>query len=206
MAIDLRPIMIAPDSAESDIAFNVGKAVSPFTGSEQGVELPGAKWVLTFNYRDLGPSYGRQFKAIKAQLRGGAEIAHIYDLSYIPRRLTEPGNPLVNGANQSGILLAVDGVTPNTTVYEYGDQISYLSTDGFYRMHMVTGPAVSNGTGQVNIPILPPMRNPPQDNSQVVSVKPSVTVTLADSSSVSVDGVIHAASYTFLEYLYNMLP
>lgn len=203
--IDLRAIMISPDSAESDISHNVSKAVSPFTGSEQGVALPGDKWVLTFNYKDLGPSYGRQFKAIKAMLRGGAEVAHIHDLSYIPRRLVEPGAPLINGANQAGTLLNVDGVTPNTTVYEFGDQISYLCSDGCFRMHMVTGPAVSDGLGQVKIPIMPPLRNPPVDNAAVNSVKPSITVTLMDSSAVSVSTVIHAASFTFLEYLFNMV-
>lgn len=201
--IDLRNTLFAPDSAKSDILNNVGIAASPFTGGVQVVELPGARWKLTFQYDSLSAKYGRQLKAIKAMLRGGAEIAHIYDLSYLPRRDSEPGTPIVNGANQAGGILVTSGWLANTDVLEIGDQVSYLSTDGMYRMHMVTATVTSNASGVANIPILPPLRNPPVNGSSVSSIQPSVTVMLTDGGEVSIDGMLHSATLVLTEALYG---
>lgn len=176
--IDLRSTLFAPDSAKADIVSNVGIAASPFTGGIQVTELPGAKWKLTFGYDSLSAKYGRQLKAIKAMLRGGAEVAHIHDLSYLPRRSAEPGVPIVNGANQAGGVLASSGWTPGIAILEMGDQISYLCSDGMYRMHMVTGAVSSDGSGNANIPISPPLRNPPVNATPISSINPSVSVIL----------------------------
>lgn len=205
MAVDLRPILIAPDTAASDIISNVGTAVSPFTGGMQQTELPGAKWKLTFGYSKLNSTQGRVLKAIKSMLRGGAQIAHIYDLSYLPRRIAEPGVPVVNGSAQTGIFLSVGGLTPSVPAYDIGDQVSYLSTDGFYRMHMVTGSVSSNSAGVAIVPILPPIRNPPVQASAVDSVKPAVSCMWQDGGEVSVDHMMHATSFVFLEALYAIL-
>ncbi|MCW2763973.1 MAG: hypothetical protein JWR85_4174 [Marmoricola sp.] len=203
--IDLRPILIAPDSAASDIISNVGTAVSPFTGGMQQTELPGARWKLSFGYSGLNSAQGRVLKAIKSMLRGGAQIANIYDLSYLPRRLVEPGAPVINGSAQSGILLSTTGWTPSIPVLEIGDQISYLSTDGFYRMHMVTGSVASNAAGVAVIPILPPIRNPPVQSTPVSSVKPTISCMWQDGGEVSVDGMMHGTSFVFVEALYAIL-
>lgn len=202
--IDLRDVLFAPDSAKADIISNVGIAASPFTGGVQITELPGAKWKLTFSYDSLSAKYGRQMKAIKAMLRGGAVVAHIYDLSYLPRRSAEPGTPLIKGANQSGAVLAVDGLTPNAAAYEIGDQVSYLCSDGMYRMHMVTANVSADASGNANIPIQPPLRNAPVDNAAVASVRPAVSCYLSGGGEVSIDGMLHAASFEFTEALYGM--
>lgn len=205
MTIDLRPILIAPDSAASDILSNVGTAVSPFTGGMQQTELPGARWKLSFGYSNLNSQQGRVLKAVKSMLRGGANVATIYDLSYLPRRLTEPGAPVINGAAQTGVLLSTTGWTPSIPVLEIGDQISYLSTDGLYRMHMVTGSVSSNTAGVAVIPILPPIRNPPVQSAIVNSVKPTISAIWQDGGEVAVDGMMHATSFVFVEALYAIL-
>lgn len=201
--IDLRTTLFAPDSAKSDILSNVGISASPFTGGIQATELPGARWKLTFGYDSLSAKYGRQLKAIKAMMRGGAEVAHIIDLSYIPRRSSEPGVPVVNGANQAGAVLASAGWTPSIQILEVGDQISYLCSDGMYRMHIVTAPVSSNASGQANIPILPPLRNPPVNGTPISSIAPAVSVQLTGGGEVSIDGMLHSASFEFTEALYG---
>lgn len=202
--IDLRSQLIAPDSAISDILYNTSGATSPFTGSVQNVELPGARWQLTFNYEKLDSRYGRVLKALKVALRGGAVVAHIYDLSYIGRRTVELGTPVVSGAGQTGNNLATSGWPVNTAVLEVGDQISYLASDGMYRMHMVMAAVSSNASGLAVIPILPPLRNPPVASLPVTSVMPSVSVTLTDGGSVNVNGMLHSASFVFTEALYGI--
>lgn len=202
--IDLTAVLWAPDSAKADILNNVGIATSPFTQGMQVTELPGAKWKLTFSYENLSTEYGRKLRAIKAMLRGGAEIAHIIDLSYVPRRLVEPGVPVVAGANQTGSTLATSGWTPNTTILTMGDQISYLSTDGMYRMHIVAGDVASDANGNAGISFFPPMRNPPVDGTAISSVAPKVSVQLTDGGEVTIDGVICSADFTFTEALYQI--
>lgn len=205
MTVDLRPILIQPDSAASDIISNVGTAVSPFTGGMQQTELPGARWKLSFGYSNLSSAQGRILKAIKALLRGGANVATIYDLSYLPRRLIEPGAPVINGSAQAGTLLSIGGLTVSAPVYDIGDQISYLSTDGLYRMHMVTGSVVSNAAGVAVVPILPPIRNPPVQGTAVNSVSPSLSAIWQDGGEVQVNGMMHATSFVFMEALYAIL-
>ena len=206
MTTDLRNILVLrPDSASSDILHNVGTASSPFTGGVQQTELPGARWRLTFSYAALQAGEGRLMKAVKAICRGGAEVVHIYDLSYVPRRLIEPGLPAVGAAGQSGTVLGTTGWTPGTPVLEVGDQLSYLSTDGLYRMHTVVSPATSDAGGNANVFILPPMRNPPVAGTPISSVEPTVSAMLQDGGDVSVDGVVHATTLVFVEALYGLL-
>ncbi|CUS06477.1 distal tail protein [Acinetobacter phage Loki] len=205
MAIDLRTTLFAPDSASSDIVNNVGIATSPFTGGVQITELIGAKWKLTFNYENLDMRYSRLLKAIKAQLRGGAEVAHIVDYSYIPRRSVELGTPVINGANQVGGAIAASGYPASTRIFEYGDQLSYLCSDGMYRMHVVTAAVDSDPSGNANIPILPPLRNPPVNGSAINSVNPCVSVALTSGGQIAIDGVIVSAQFEFTEQLYGVL-
>lgn len=205
MAIDLRNVLFAPDSANSDIVNNVGIAVSPFTGGVQVTELIGAKWKLTFSYENLSAKYSRLLKGIKAQLRGGAEVAHIVDYSFIPWHDTEFGAPVINGANQVGGNISASGFTASKRIFEYGDQLSYLCSDGMYRMHVVTAPVDSNASGQALIPISPPLRNPPVNGTPINTVNPCVSVSLSSGGQIAIDGVIVSAQFEFTEQLYGVL-
>jgi hypothetical protein len=204
--IDLRPLLFPPDSADKGLQYNVGSAQSPFDGSVQTTELPGARWGITLAYKDLNIATGRKLTAIAAMLRGGAQVAHIYDYHYIPRRATEPGAPKINGANQTGTLLAIKGGTPGQG-YIMGDQVSYLSTDGMYRMHIVVGDTNFDGAGNMNLPILPPMRNPPVADDNVISVQPSISVTLPakEVPSASINRMVVAMNFNFIEALHALL-
>jgi hypothetical protein len=204
MTVDLRPLLFPPDKGSSNIVDNVGMAQSPFTGGQQVTELPGARWQLRFQYSNLNIQQGRLLKAIAAMLRSGGALAHIYDFAYIARRSTEPGVPLIAGAAQTGNILVVDGVTPNlVNAYMIGDQISYLSTDGCYRMHIVTANVNASAGGVCNIPIHMPMRNPPVDNDPLISVQPSVTV-IADgrTGQVEIAGNVVSVDFALVEALY----
>lgn len=208
MTVDLRTILVdTPDSATSDIISNVGSSASPFTGGMQFVELPGARWNLTFGYTALTPADGRLMKAIKALCRGGAELVHVTDLSYVPRITELPGGaaPVIAGAAQAGVQLATGGWPANTTVFRTGDQLSYLSTDGMYRMHTVVGDSTSSAGGLAQVSILPPMRNPPVNGTPVEMIRPCMTATLREGGEVSADGYIHSTTLVFIEALYAIL-
>lgn len=208
MTYDLRTILSArPDSASSDIISNVGTAMSPFTGGIQQTELPGSRWRLSFAYGALNEAEGRRMKAVKAICRGGAEVVHINDLSYAPRRLLEPGAPVVAApaGTGGGITLATSGWLASSLVLDVGDQFSYLSSDGLYRMHTVVAPVVSSAGGTATVTFLPPIRNAPAVGAAINSVTPTVSCLLVGGGQVSAEGVILSASFEFEEALYAIL-
>lgn len=208
MTYDLRPLLVdRPDTASHDIVSNTGTITSPFTGGTQHTELPGARWRISFGWGALDMAEARRMKAIKALCRGGAEVVHIHDLGYAPRRTLEPGVPVVAAplGEGGGILLPSSGWTPSSLVLDFGDQISYLATDGLYRMHMITAPVLSGADGTALLPILPPIRNPPAVGAALNSVNPSVSVILVGGGQVSSEGVVGAMSLEFEEALYGIL-
>lgn len=106
---------------------------------------------------------------------------------------------------QTGAVLVIDGCTPSAPAYAMGDQVSYLSVDGMYRMHMATANVNADASGRVLLPILPPIRNAPTTAAGVDSLTPSVSVNLTEGGAVTIDGVVHSASFTLTEALYGIL-
>jgi hypothetical protein len=283
MSTDLRTLLanLKPDTATIDIVSNVGASYSPWTGGGQFTELPGAKWKMAWTYNALDSIEGRVMKAVKAMMKGGAEVCHVRDFAYMARRTVEPGAPVVGpgvvlgvaitapgagytvapavvftggggagaaatavidggkvveinvtapgagytsapavsftgggggagatataSAGQAGAVLTITGCTPSAPAYAIGDQVSYLSVDGMYRMHMATANVNADATGKVLLPILPPIRNAPTFGAGVDSLTPSVSVNLTDGGAVTIDGVVHSLSWTLTEALYGIL-
>lgn len=201
--LDLRNILTEPDSAISDIVSNVGINVSPFTGGIQTVEMVGAKWKLSFSYQSLSLEHGRIFKALKSQMRSGARLCLVPDMSYIPRSLQVKGAPIISGANQAGSSLKIAGMFPNSRIFEIGDQLSYLAADGLYHMHIVTSASDSDESGIVYAQIEPPLRNPPLNGGSVELVKPCISALLTGGGEVSTQGVLISCSLEFTEALYG---
>lgn len=209
MTTDLRPLFDEdrPDGASSNIVSNVGVAASPFTGGAQVVELPGARWQLTYNFATLDPHDARTHRAIKAICRGGAEVVHINDFNYLPRRNAEPGAPVVRAplGEGGGNVLLTEGWTPSTAVLDIGDQLSYLGPDGFYRMHVVILPAISDAAGLADVTVYPPIRNAPAVGTAIDSVNPTVSCHLTGGGEITTEGWVVGAQYEFTEWLGGIL-
>ena len=75
------------------------------------------------------------------------------------------GIMLVNGANQQGGEILVDGMTPSTTCLKAGDVVSL---NGHSKVYMVTEDLVSDGAGAGILKISPNLYASPPDNSAVI--------------------------------------
>ena len=78
------------------------------------------------------------------------------------------GSPLVNGADQTGGVLNIDGATALVTGWlKAGDYIQ-LGTGASSTLHKVLADANSDGSGQVVLDLWPHIRTAPADNAPVV--------------------------------------
>jgi hypothetical protein len=207
MTTDLRTLLdqLPPDSAAADLAFNVGVAQSPFTGGTQTTELPGTRWQLQMSWESLEPEDGMILRAIKAMCRGGAEVVHVRDFHYQPRRQAEPGAPVAAAGNVGGgTLLHLSGLTPGATVYQLGDVVNYLDPDGYWRAHQVLGAVVSDGAGNAVLPILPSMKKPPANGTAVGSTNITVSCTCKSFDAIQAQGWVHSATAAFEEFIFGI--
>jgi hypothetical protein len=135
---------------------------------------------------------------------------------------TVGGTPLVNGANQSGSTLAVDGLTPGqviskNTLFEIVgvNSVNNLSTvDTLYRANFrVTADTTANGSGQANLPIDQPIvlsgsyqtvTNAPADNAQII-FQPSHTVNVAYHEQAFTLAMINLYQPVGAKYCVNMV-
>lgn len=87
------------------------------------------------------------------------------------------GTPLVNGADQTGKTLILDGATPSITGWARAGDI--INIAGQTKVYLVTADANSDGSGNVTLPIYPPLISSPANNSAITSTDVKYTVSLS---------------------------
>jgi hypothetical protein len=88
--------------------------------------------------------------------------------------------PLVNGANQVGLALNVDGAAVSTLILRKGE---YFSVNG--ELKIMTANATTNGSGQAALNFEPPLQAPPPDNTALVLAAPKCKFRLVNPEAVS---------------------
>ena len=130
---------------------------SPFDGTMQTLELPGARWEFTVTWPTLSPDDRRELAAFLARLRGRAG-RFTYGPFWSPRRATVVGVPIIWGDGQSGSVLVTASWPQFIQVMRAGDWLSYIDTSGRRRLHQVVQDAFSDAGGAANLQITPPIR------------------------------------------------
>lgn len=162
---------------------------SPLNRSVQTVELPGARWLFSYNFESLESGDIRKLKAFLAQLRGMSGRFYMEDKTYL-RSGTAAGTPLVKGANQVGSTLITDGWTPSQPLLlDVGD---YISID--YELKIITQVASSDSSGNATLTFEPPLRNSPIDNAAIVVNSPKAIFRLSgdEADSFSLQPPFHS--------------
>lgn len=144
---------------------------SPFDGTEQTLELPGARWGAELRWQALDEAEWRALSAFLAQLQGRSGRFTWSPIARFPRRGTATGTPLVNGASQTGKALITDGWT-GTPAFLVGDLLGYTDPSGRSVMHQVVADAAVT-TGAATISIAPGIRRSPADNAALNLSAPS---------------------------------
>jgi hypothetical protein len=146
---------------------------SPFDGTQQTLEMPGARWELTATWPILGTDDRRLMAAFLASLRGRAGRFAFSPAQWSPRRATGGGAPVINGDFQVGNALSTRGWTALAQVMRAGDWLSYVDTRGRRRLHLVVADASADAAGVAALSISPPIRRAGADGAVVDVVAPA---------------------------------
>jgi hypothetical protein len=178
-------------------------SVSPFTGAMQITASSGQIWTGSVTFKPMNQAEASDVQAFIAKLRGRYGTFEYADPDIIARgNRGAGGTVLVNGANQTGKTLAVDGMTPNSTIARKGDYFSFGTGSG-KRLHMYTEDLLSDASGEGTATFEPNLRNAPADNTQLEMAAPRGAFRLQnnDDDWSSNQNSIYNISLQFVEAL-----
>lgn len=166
----------APYSCKFVLMPNTQRFESPLNRTVQTLELPGARWKLTLEYKNISEVDARTFKAFLAKARGMAGRFYCWDWSHQSPFGTALGSGTVSGSGQTGSTLLTHNWTPSqTNLLNAGD---YFQVNG--EVKIITEVAQANGSGVATLTFEPPLRNSPPDDTVIVTYRPSCTFKLVD--------------------------
>ena len=149
----------------------VSTSTSPFTFKQQVVKHSGERWEADVSLPPMNRDDGEEWVGFLLSLGGPYGTFLLGDpLGATPRgsASTAPGSPAVNGDDQTGNLLAIDGCPSSATGYlKAGDYIQ-IGTGASSRLHKVLQRADSNSGGQATLAIWPALRESPIDGAQII--------------------------------------
>lgn len=191
--------LVTPNSIDFGLEFNGQEFKSELNGSVQQSALPGDRWTATLTYSNvIDPAKARTLRAFLAKLRFGGMFW--YSPHDYRRAGAVGGVPLVNGANQTGSTLTIDGCTANVTGWLMEGDYFQVGNE----LKMITADANTSATGTVTLQFAPPLRTSPADNSAIITTKPSCVMQLADGNQARWQAQptpIYALSIACKEYL-----
>lgn len=176
------PTIIAPSAAVFRLLTNTQTFRSPLDGTRQTIEQSGAAWAASLTWNTLNENRWRLLSAWIASLRGPAGRFYLSPPHAILAKGAIAGSPVVNGAGQTGVTLAISSAGVSVTnVFRAGDYISFDTSAG-REMKIITADANSNGSGQVTVSISPPIRTSPANAAAIVYSSPSAIFMLTDDA------------------------
>ena len=155
-----------PASIEWDERDIVAVSTSPFTGQAQVYDWQASWWEGQVSFAALDRWSHDAWSAFLSSVRGPLNVFSLGDPKARKPKGSAPGDPLVDGAAQSGYTLATRGWTPGAqNILLFGD---YLQVG--YRLYKVTDDQVNaDGDGKASIAIWPPLRDLPADGTVIVT-------------------------------------
>ncbi len=153
----------APATVEFTAQDTVAVSISPFTGQQQ-VQDWQASWLeASVSMPALTHAQAQEWIAFLMAVRGQANVFQLGDPLAVSPRGTHLGTPLVDGANQTGYLLATKGWTPSAVgVLLPGDWIQIG-----YRIYRTLAIATADGAGKLVLGIWPQLRESPGDGDAI---------------------------------------
>ena len=173
-----------PSGAAFRLRGNTQTHRSPFDGTTQTLEQPGARWEITVRWDSLPEPDHRTLGAFLARLRGQARRFTFPVSIFAPRRGTAAGWPVFLTAPASGETFTTNGWTPSSgTGQVAGDWLSYTDTSGRVRLHMAVTDASVDGAGECSHTITPPIRRAGTIGQPVEFAAPVGVFMLAEDAS-----------------------
>ncbi|QUT07910.1 hypothetical protein KFK14_11275 [Sphingobium phenoxybenzoativorans] len=185
------------DAVPSIIDF--GGVLRPATGAElQKINRQGSRFKIAVQLPVATSADAREIVSdlIDAKLEGGRIY---YPLQY--ENQGYPGQPVVDGAEQSGKTLRIRGLTPNYAVKK-GYWLSLEDASGQHYLYNVRAHGIATSDGRLTIPISPMHRKPLPDGARVHIADPQVEGLIdGDEQSwhLALAGLVDSISFTIEE-------
>ncbi|AFT79034.1 hypothetical protein AMBLS11_12305 [Alteromonas macleodii str. 'Black Sea 11'] len=191
-----------PDITPSKSGFYIQPANSisynPISKVEHVSRLPGEKWKATLNWTFLKKA---EAITVRAFLNQHINHGRFYLRDTAHQNRSNWNGVLVNGANQYGTLLTVDGAQPNSVFYA-GDR---FTLDGF--MYELTADKVASPTGILSLQFMPELRRIPTDNTALEGNSPYGTFMLENTKQIpSFSGNRRGVKNTTINFIEALRP
>lgn len=167
-----------PSSWEWSLVSNTQTFSSPLSGSVQTLELPGARWRVSYQMNAMTAADSALLRSWFAKLRGQSGRFYLHNMAQPTPRGAAGGTPVVNGVGQSGTTLATAGWPVNTTVLKEGD---FFGVNG--ELKIVVADVTSNSTGAASITFEPPLRSSPANAAGITTTKPLAVFKLDEDTA-----------------------
>ena len=182
---------------------SVGVSTSPFSYKQQVYRHPGQRWEAELTVPPLRRESAEEWLSFLMRLRGRFGTFLLGDpLGATPRgsAATAPGTPLVNGADQTGDELVIDGIPTSGDDYlKAGDYIQ-LGSGATARLYKVLEDVAIDGSGGATLNIWPALRSSPADDATVTVSNAKGVFRLAsnetdwDANQLGIYGTMFAAN------------
>ena len=155
------PSNITPDTQEFGIRYNTQVSSTTLSGIVQTVELPGARWFGSMQFRDLTTADSAELKAFLLELRGSSGRFYFGDLELIEPQGSVSGPITVTSGSSTARQIVVSGITGSFSV---GDRISIYNTAQTKREYKMITEVVNSTTYKIE----PMLRMPVADADDVI--------------------------------------
>jgi hypothetical protein len=167
-----------PPQLDWSLVSNTQTFQSPLSGSVQTVEMPGARWRVSFTLSSLDAADSAALRSFLVQLRGQAGRFYLHNFARPTPRGIATGTPVVSGASQTGNTLVTSGWSNSVAgILKAGDYFSVNS-----ELKMLVADASSNGSGVATLTFEPPLRSSPANGASITTNKPTATFRLDEDT------------------------
>lgn len=142
---------------------------SPFTFAGQAQASAGQMWEADVSLPPMKRADAEVWIAWLTSLRGQYGTFLMGDPSAATARGTLGGTPLVNGADQTGATLEIDGATADVANWLRSGDYIQLGAASSATLHKVLEDVSTDGSGQATLTLWPHIRTAPADDSTVVT-------------------------------------
>lgn len=158
------------EMAMSEIS-GVYTSKSPLSHAQQAVFYQGSQlWLCEVTLTPLNESEAKDWLGFFSQLKGSYGYFHMgHPLHNTPRGSWAGSTIRVNGANQEGAELSIDGGNASETGFAKAGDFIQLGSGSTQRLYKVLQDADTNASGEVTLDIFPDLREAPTDNQVITT-------------------------------------
>jgi hypothetical protein len=167
---------VTPTSSRIQLLSNTDRFISPISGAVQTIDRGGERWVLDLVYRNLTDAETATMSAFLAKLNGQQHRFTLHNHAE-NNQGAFGGTPLVDGADQTGVTLDIDGCSISITDWmKEGDWFGVNS-----ELKIATADANSDGAGDATLTFAPRLRSAPADDAAITTASATGVFMLADN-------------------------